>query len=167
MHGTVFFHFHRYVEKGWGENAWPQLFAKAGIIEKSYSPVGVHPDEDIVALVNAASELTGMTSDEILASFGEYLAPELIAFYPSLVDSDWKTLDLIANAVRVIHNAFRAQNPDASPPVLRALKINAHVLFVRPKFQHFENCQNFQNKIKILFKISKNISKLKSLTAVS
>lgn len=126
MHGTVFFHFHRYVEKGWGENVWPQLFAKAGIVERSYSPAGVHPDADIVGLVNAASELTGVTSDELLASFGEYLAPELIAFYPSLVNSDWKTLDLIANAERVIHNAVRAQNPDASPPVLRAQKVNPH-----------------------------------------
>lgn len=140
MHGTVFFHFHRYVEKGWGENAWPQLFAKAGIIEKSYSPVGVHPDEDILALVNAASEIAGMTSGEILASFGEYLAPELIALYPSLVDSDWRTLDLIANAERVIHNAVRAQNPDASPPVLRAQKINpheVHLVYASPRMMCF------------------------------
>ncbi|MEO1996931.1 MAG: heme NO-binding domain-containing protein, partial [Planctomycetaceae bacterium] len=120
MHGTVFFHLHRYAEQTWGQNIWSQLFVKAGLTETSYSPAGVHPDEDIVALVNAAAELTGLASAEILARFGEYLAPELVALFPSLVDANWQTLDLIANAEHVIHEAVRAQNPDASPPVLRA-----------------------------------------------
>jgi predicted hydrocarbon binding protein len=126
MHGTVLFHLHRYAERTWGQDAWSQLFAKAGLAEKSYSPVGVHPDEDMVALVNAAAELTGLAAIEILTRFGEYLAPELVAIYPSLIDSDWRTLDLIANAEQVIHEAVRAQKPESSPPILRAQMVNPH-----------------------------------------
>lgn len=136
MHGTVFFHLHRYAVETWGRESWRNLFAVAGLTEKSYSPAGMYPDEEIIALVNAAVEATGMEAAEILRGFGEYLAPELIAIFPRLVDPGWRTLDLISNAERVIHNAVRSQHPDATPPVLRAQTISnseVHLVYASPR----------------------------------
>jgi len=136
MHGTMFFHLHRYAEKTWGHDAWRNLFATAGMTESVYSSTSVYPDEDMVALVHAAAETTGLASFEILQSFGEYLAPELIAIYPGLVDSRWRTLDLICQAETVIHNVVRAHSPDAMPPVLRAQRINdreVHMVYASPR----------------------------------
>ena len=125
MNGTIFFHLHRYVEKTLGESVWSQLLAHAQLPDKQFSPVATYPDQDIIALVNAAVEMTGLSANEVLESFGQFLAPELVAIYPSLVDARWRTLDLIVHAENVIHEAVRAQNPDASPPVLRAQRIDS------------------------------------------
>ena len=124
MHGIIFFLMHRFAENTLGKDGWSQLLDEAGMPQRSYSPATSHPDEDLVALVGAASRLTARTVTDILARFGEYIGPELLALHPRLVDPEWRTLDVVANTEDVIHRVVRSDNPGAQPPSLRAERIS-------------------------------------------
>jgi serine/threonine protein kinase len=136
MHGIVFFLLHRFAENVLGADGWPRLLAEAGLKGRRYSPAVPHADEDLVAMVEAASRLTGKTAGEVLELFGEYLGPELLDLHPRLIQPQWKTLDVVANTEEVIHRVVRVNNPGAHPPQLRARRISAdevHLVYSSPR----------------------------------
>src|SRR5262245_57483142 len=118
MHGLIFLQFQRFAQKQGGITAWESLLREAQLPLKSYSPARVCPDEEMLALVGAASRLRNMPAGAVLEAFGEFVAPELIRLYGRLLSPQWKTLDLIENTENLIHTAVRVGNPGAQPPVL-------------------------------------------------
>ena len=124
MHGIIFFAMRRYVERNLGGQAWDTLLAESGLSGKSYLPTETYPDEEVVALVKTAAVVTQSSPIAVLESFGEYLGPELLMLNSSLVDPEWKTLDVIANTEETIHTVIRMKNPGATPPVLRVQRLS-------------------------------------------
>jgi tRNA A-37 threonylcarbamoyl transferase component Bud32 len=122
MHGLIFLQLQRFVQKQGGIPAWEGLLREARLPVKSYSPARVYPDEEVLALVGAASRLLNMPAGAVLEAFGEFLAPELIRLYGRLIEPGWKTLDLIENTEKLIHTAVRVGNPGAQPPVLDCIR---------------------------------------------
>ena len=120
MHGVIFFLLQRFADNAFGSDGWNSLFEQAGLPTKVYSPATSHPDEELLKLVGAAAEIANRPVNEIVESFGEYIAPELLALHPEHVDKKWKTLDLVVNTETVLHRVVRNTDPEAEPPVLRA-----------------------------------------------
>jgi predicted hydrocarbon binding protein len=120
MHGLVFFLLQRFVENSFGPDSWPQLFEEAGLPSKRYSPASSQPDEELMQLVMAASRIAQRPASDVLVSFGQFIAPELLALQAEQINKEWKTLDVIVNTEKVMHKLVRANNPGAEPPVLRA-----------------------------------------------
>ena len=132
MHGIIFFLLHRFAENTLGENGWSDLFEEAGMPLKAYSPTAAHPDVDLLELLDSGARITGKSKPELLEAFGEYLGPELLALHPSLVDPEWKTLELLTNTEQVIHSVVRRKNPGAAPPNLRVQRVSdreVHLLY--------------------------------------
>jgi hypothetical protein len=77
------------------------------------------PDDDFTKIVAAAARRTGLTPNGLLESFGQFLAPRLLAMYPSLVKPEWGALEVIEHTEYTIHTVVRAQHPGATPPYLR------------------------------------------------
>src|SRR5262245_3391346 len=122
MHGLIFLQLQRFTQKQAGIPAWENLLREANLPIKSYSPGRAYPDAEARALFGAAGRLFNRPVGDLLEDFGEFLAPELIRLYGKFIEPDWKTLDLIENAEKLIHTAVRVGDPGAQPPVLDCIR---------------------------------------------
>ena len=126
MLGLIFFSLQKFAQKQFGPTVWTRLFTEAGLPAKLYLPTTDYPDAEAIALVRAASRVSGQPVEELLEAFGTAIVPDLVSLYRSVIQPDWRTLDLIANAEEVIHTAVRQRNPAATPPVLQCLRLGDH-----------------------------------------
>lgn len=126
MHGKIFVELKKFVESQSGPDAWSQLLSDAGLGSKMYMPVTEYPDQEIVAIVSAASRATGKSIPELLEAFGEFIVPALLGMYYSLINPEWKTLDVIEHTEDSIHKVVRIKNPGALPPQLKTTRISAN-----------------------------------------
>lgn len=128
MHGIIFSELRKYVDTRLGSDGWNSLLSRADLGKRMYLPIQDYPDADMVALVGAAAEVTGLPQEEILEDFGEFIAPSLLGLYRTLVQPEWKTLDLLENTEQTIHSVVRARNPGAKPAQLQAVRIAPDVV---------------------------------------
>jgi len=119
MHGMILAEMQRFVDAKFGPQLWRGLLGDSGLGLQSYEVNQSYSDQHVARIVAAAARQTGLSRDAILESFGEFIAPHLLAMYPSLVKAEWKTLDVVEHTEDVIHAVVRSQHPDADPPYLR------------------------------------------------
>lgn len=122
MHGAIFAELKKYVDAKLGGDAWNALLTASGLGPRMYLAIQAYPDEDMVQIVTAASKKTGLAPEAILEDFGEFVAPDLLSMYRSLVKPTWKTLDVIEHTETTIHRVVRMQHADATPPYLHAVR---------------------------------------------
>jgi hypothetical protein len=123
MHGIIFFELKKFVDAKLPEGSWEKILADAGV-HQIYLPTAQYPDAEVVTLVGAASRLAKTSAQNLLLGFGEFIAPDLLAMYQSLLKPSWRTLDVIENTETVMHTVVRLRNPGARPPVLRATRVS-------------------------------------------
>jgi hypothetical protein len=119
MHGIVFSELQKFVVSKHAHAGWKAVTEKAGLAHKVYLAAGQYPDSEIVALVTAASAITGQEPFQIVEAFGEFIAPSLLRMYGHLLKPDWKSLDVIEHTEGTVHTVVRASDKDALPPKLR------------------------------------------------
>jgi hypothetical protein len=78
MHGIIFSELRKYAETKHGKETWNTLLRNTGLANKTFLPVQEYPDAEIVAIVGAASSITGLSVSAVLEDFGEFIAPALI-----------------------------------------------------------------------------------------
>jgi predicted hydrocarbon binding protein len=130
MHGMVFGELERFVSEKHGKAQWKVLLDKAGLGNRMYLAVNEYPDAEIVSLVKAASEMTGLESGAVLEAFGEFIVPSLVKLYGHLLKPEWKTLEVINNTERAVHAVVRVKNPGAKPPLLKTRRDNDSVVLI-------------------------------------
>jgi hypothetical protein len=122
MHGVIFLYLHQFARKLAGEPAWQGWLHDAGLSRISFSPVQEYPDAAAAALVDSAARALGKPTQAVLEEFGEFVAPEFLRLYSSLIRPEWKTIEVIANTEELIHTTVRMRNPGAHPPMLQCLR---------------------------------------------
>ena len=80
--------------------------------------IGTNPDDEVHALVVAAATLTHASAEHILEDFGEFIVPDLMGVYQSLIKPEWKTKEMLLHTEETIHRVVRLKNPGAKPPRL-------------------------------------------------
>lgn len=128
MHGIIHSELKKYVETKHGSDVWELLLKKAGLQHKIYLTGGTYRDEDAKAIVSEASTLTGTPVEQILEDFGEFLAPNLMKLYGSLVEPRWKTMEMLLHTEETIHRVIRLRNRGAQPPKLSFTKTGENEL---------------------------------------
>lgn len=124
MHGTILYLLTKFLDSRIGQGGTQRVLTAAKRQDVAYVPTMMYPDEDAVAIVTAASELTGQPPGALLDAFGEYIAPSLLTLYEAMVDPEWKTLDLLENTESTIHRVVRMKSPGAEPPRLKCRRID-------------------------------------------
>jgi hypothetical protein len=119
VHGFIFSELQRYVIEAHDEATWRELVRRAGTSTTDFENFLEYPDGDALALVQTASEMTGVEPGAILMDFGAFLGRQLVRVYRPLIDPSWKTLDVLLNTEQTIHRIVRSRNKQARPPVLR------------------------------------------------
>lgn len=128
MHGIVFQAMKAYVQEKYGHDAWYDLLDEADVPSGLYMPFSSYPDEEAVALVQTAADMTESSVPEVLEDFGRHIGPKLVEMYPTKVDPEWGALDLIENTEEQIHEVVRMDKPNADPPKLKLQRPRADVV---------------------------------------
>jgi hypothetical protein len=128
MHGTIFALLKRYVQTQYDHSTWVRLVEAAGLESGDFSHKQVYPDEQMYALVGAASKMTGVSSNELQEKFGEYLVPDLMYMYQKLVRPEWTTLDMLEHTEHTMHHRVRQEHTENAPPVLHVVRQSADEL---------------------------------------
>jgi hypothetical protein len=118
MHGIIFTSLKKYATTRLGADAWPTLLREAGLSGRIYLPIQAYEDKEILTLVSTASRITGKPTQALLEDFGEFLVPDLVSIYRSMIRPEWRTLDLLDNVENTIHKAVRLRDKTATPPTL-------------------------------------------------
>lgn len=126
MHGIVHAELQKFVIDRHGRPAWEELLKQAGLASKAYAVSQHYPDSDVISLVTTASRMTGTPVGQLLEDFGEFIVPDLVDLYRPLLDTRWRTLEVLEHTERTIHRVVRLRNPGASPPELRCQRLSAN-----------------------------------------
>ena len=119
MHGIIHLELEKFVVQTFGRDAWEQIVDRAGLADRLYTPMQAYPDQDVVKVVEVAVSMTKKPAEELLEAFGEFLVPTYLSVYGPLLDSEWRTLDVIEHTEETIHRVVRMRQPGAAPPRLR------------------------------------------------
>lgn len=119
MHGVVLTKLKAFVEKNFDENTWQAILVEADMPDAVFVPIRMYPDEQLGAIAAAAVKLSGMPPNELLESFGRFLAPHLKEMYAALIPKSWRTEELLLHVEDTIHRVVRMKNPGAEPPRLQ------------------------------------------------
>lgn len=122
MHGLIFAELQKYAETKYGKGTWAALLKKAALGTKVYLAVREYPDAEGVALIVAASAMTGLSVAAVLENFGEFIVPDLVKMYGHLLPPEWRTIDVIEKTEATIHSVVRVKNPGARPPELNTVR---------------------------------------------
>jgi hypothetical protein len=120
MHGLIFLELKKFVAARLGEAAWRDLLCRAGLEGREYLPVQEHPEAEAIAIMAEIGVRTGLEGDALLQLLGEFMAPDLLRMYGSLLRREWKTLDIVEHTETTIHRVMRARNPAAAAIAMRA-----------------------------------------------
>jgi heme-NO-binding protein len=107
-----------FVTQHYGTCAWREVQRRAELPARIYVTSATYLDSDVVALVGAASALTGKPASEVMEAFGEGIVPGLLQVYGRMVKKGWRTLDVLEHTEAAIHAGIRRQTPGAEPPQL-------------------------------------------------
>lgn len=130
MHGIVFGELKQYVTARFGPSAWSELLEEARIGPKLYLAIQEYPDEELGAILQAASIRTGLHTAEILQDFGDFIGPHLVRMYRMYIQPEWRTLDVIEHTEERIHRMVRLQHRGARPPYLSTTRRNEHEIII-------------------------------------
>lgn len=118
MHGIVFGELKQYVTARLGEHAWGELMAQTAAGPKLYLAVQEYPDEELGAILAAASKRTALPVPALLMDFGTFIGGHLVKMYRAYIRPEWKTIDVIEHTEERIHKMVRLQHDGARPPYL-------------------------------------------------
>ena len=130
MHGIIHTELREFVTSVMGIDGWRQVASTAGVSETEYVSRQSYADNDVPAIVGAASVLSGDAVPALLRAFGVYLAPTLLSVYRPYVKSHWRTLDLIEHTETTMHKAVRLRDPGAAPPMLSVQRVSADEVLI-------------------------------------
>ena len=120
MHGLIFLELKKFVDARLGEAAWMEGLCRAGLQGREYLLVQEHPDAEALALLAAIGARMDLGDDALLQQLGEFMAPDLLRMYGSLLKREWRTLDVVEHTEATIHRVMRARNPSVGAIAMRA-----------------------------------------------
>lgn len=115
MKGVVFNLLERAVSEEFGEDTWDTLLEDAGL-SGAYTSLGNYSDEEIEALVLAASQRLQIEPAQVLQWFGQRAMPILKEYYPALFAGHASSKNFILSVNSIIHPEVRKLYAGAACP---------------------------------------------------
>src|SRR5215213_9074297 len=90
MHGIVFGELKQYVTARLGADAWDELLTASALGPKIYLAIQEYPDQELGAILEAASKRTTLPIPALLQDFGDFIGPHLVQMYRTYIRPEWK-----------------------------------------------------------------------------
>jgi len=116
--GVVFNVVEDVVEETLPGNSWDDAVEAAGV-RGAYTSLGSYPDADLVGIVGALSDSTGLPTDDVLRHAGRHGFAHLAGRHPELLEGISDLSSLLAQLDDVIHPEVLKLYPDAQTPRFR------------------------------------------------
>jgi Haem-NO-binding len=120
MKGVIFNVVEETVRAEHGEDAWDSLLDAAGL-SGAYTSLGTYPDQDMAALVTAASEMLGVSQEDLLRHLGRQGFGRLAARNAEPMTEFGDARSLLLGLNSVIHPEVRKVYPGADVPVFEVV----------------------------------------------
>ncbi len=141
MKGVVFTEFLEMVEKRFSADMVDDIIDDARLPHGGvYTAVGTYPHGEIVAMVVALSQRSGVAVPDLIRAFGEYLFGRFVQAYPSFFTGVTDAFTFLAGIEDIIHAEVHKLYPDAELPRFVVEHHDAHrlvLLYQSPR--HFED----------------------------
>lgn len=119
MKGVVFTEFMEMVEARMGLDMLDRIITEAELPnDGAYTSVGTYDHAELVRLVTALSNATGLSTSELIYMFGEQLFQRFTVSYPALMGDAPTAFEFLSRIDGVIHVEVRKLYPDAELPKL-------------------------------------------------
>lgn len=115
MKGVVFNYLAEMVEEEFGLEAWDSILQATGLAG-DYISSQTYPDEELMMLVDAAHEKTGIDKKDLIRSFGRFILPNFREQNPQFFESQTNLKSFLLSVDRMIHIEVRKLHPDAALP---------------------------------------------------
>ncbi len=115
MKGIIFNVLEESVTTEFGADTWDDLL-EAAKVDGAYASVGAYPDEQLYALVGAASQALKMPADDVLRWFGERALPLLAERYPGFFARHSTTRGFIVTLDSIVHPEVNKLYPGSETP---------------------------------------------------
>jgi len=116
MKGVIFNVVQEVVEELFDAETWDGLLDAADV-EGAYTSLGDYADDELVAIVAAASAATGKSADDVLRLVGYHGLPKLASRIPSTFTLAEEPIAFLRQVNDIIHPAVLKIYPSARPPV--------------------------------------------------
>lgn len=116
MKGIVFNLLEQVVSREYGEDVWDDLLDTAEL-DGTYTSLGTYPDEDLMALVGAASAALDLPAEDIVRWFGRQALGLLAETYRQFFEPHASTRPFVLTLNDIIHPEVRKLYPGADVPV--------------------------------------------------
>jgi len=159
MKGIIFTEFFELVEEAFGLDMLDDIIASCDLPSGGrYTAVGTYDHTEIVSLVVALSEKSGIAIPDLLQTYGKFLFGRFVKGYPRFFEVETDAFGFLESVENTIHVEVRKLYPDAQLPSFdtsrpepgtlvmvykssRHLEDVAHGL-IQGCLEHFgENCQ--------------------------
>lgn len=115
MKGVVFNILEDCVTKAHGERTWDALLDRSGA-SGAYTSLATYPDEELFAIVGAASAMLGVSADEVVDWFAVSAAPEFRSRFPRFYEGHTGLRSFVASLDDIIHPEVKKLYPNAETP---------------------------------------------------
>lgn len=115
MKGVVFNYLTEMVEEVFGLETWDKILQQSGS-DGIYVATETYSDEELMRLVTAAHELSGIPVNDLVRKFGEYTLPKFQQSNPQFFGEDMTLKSFLLTVDRIIHVEVRKLHPDAMLP---------------------------------------------------
>lgn len=104
MKGIIFNMLEDFLKERLGEERFEELIESCSLITREpFVGPGSYPDEDLLAIVDRAVEVTGMTKAEALRAFGRFCIGKLARKYPPFFDKH-NNAKAFLKTINAVHN---------------------------------------------------------------
>lgn len=117
MKGVVFTEFLGMVEQTFSADMVDDIIDDARLSSGgAYTAVGTYPHDEMVAMVVALSNRSGLPVPDLVRAFGQHLFGRFVHAYPSFFDGVTDTFQFLAGIEDIIHAEVLKLYPDAELP---------------------------------------------------
>ncbi|MFK8039680.1 MAG: heme NO-binding domain-containing protein [Crocinitomicaceae bacterium] len=123
MKGLVFTELIEMIEDQFGLKVADDMIQKANVPNKgAYTGVGTYPHSEMVSLVNALSESTGIETSKLYQVYGEHLFGRFRALYGHFFSDKMTAFDFLESVDHYIHKEVKKLYPDAELPEFNTIE---------------------------------------------
>ncbi|MBV8679434.1 MAG: heme NO-binding domain-containing protein [Aquitalea sp.] len=122
MKGVVFTEFLEMVEGLFSEDMVDDIIEDAGIASGgAYTAVGTYPFAELLALITALSQRSGLDTAQLVERFGHYLFGRFAVLYPHSIEGCSHAFAVLGNIEKYIHLEVKKLYPDAQLPEINVV----------------------------------------------
>jgi len=133
LYGIINSSFRKYVKETYGDNTWAEVLDVSDVNPDVFVEMRPHSDEDTLAILGAAVEVTGDLLNEHLESFGRFWIRRIATHdFRGLIDTHGSSFSQLITNLNSMHKKISSTFLNYQPPKFRMKHIegqNYQVLY--------------------------------------